>query len=321
MTVKSPPQKGRRRLATCKKHHLHYDPSLQSGCVLCRKENPLGSVRNNRPILGWLAVLGAAALIAAYFGFDRGQTPAAETSEATEALFDPEVHRTQLTILESTIYQDKLASAADAARASTAATVLATELRQRDTTYVGDLAARRLEEFRDQISASTPPFDLAPVRESWRQVRAEVFAEAAWFRQAPVAALTTGNSADDVSAMTGKMTSFADRLTTFAATARQELAAFDNRSDPDRVAKHADWASRWPERVGKLREELPALIQGSDPGVALAHAELENALAALDQLASGEIPDAAQRELSLEQVTSAASAAQNYLVQAALAAP
>lgn len=74
------PEQGRPGSAVCKAHGLHYDPELDVGCVLCRREPRPQVWIGRNSLLGTLVTLALAAAIVA------GGFYASERSETTEVL-------------------------------------------------------------------------------------------------------------------------------------------------------------------------------------------------------------------------------------------
>jgi hypothetical protein len=331
MTVKQPSPPGRRRLVPCKKHKLHYDPSLHSGCVLCRKENPLGEKREERPILAWIALL---LVFAAGGWYLANRQPDLEVTGGRPALIDPEPYRAQIQTLDDLLFQGDLIAPHDAERSAVAAQALAAMLRRRaanrpdEQGRIDPLDA--LAESAAQDAEALPPLltasgeqgaETSAARTAWVALREKVFGRHDWFRTT-ISAATAPSPAVTPAAVIADLEEFADQFDQVVQTARGELASFDGTPlDDAKVKRWAEWSAAWGERVVTLAGELPP-PPGSNADLAaqLAHTELDAALAAAPALGRaafvGDVPDAARRERALQAIEAALAQARSYLAQA-----
>lgn len=339
MTVKQPSSPGRRRLVPCKKHKLHYDPSLHSGCVLCRRENPLGTNRRERPILEWVLVLLVFA-VGAWYLINR-KPAAGPATVAVATHLDPGPYRAQIQTLDDLLFQGNVVSPGDASRIEIASSALAAQLRRREASRppdageaVNQLAplaestARAVEGLASGLRAlgREEGVEVEAARAAWVSARDQGFGPQDWYRTTvatgPAAPAARSAAAEQV---ISDLEDFAQQVEAAMRRAQSELAAFDagppDETDEARVQRWNAWAASWNERVATLRSELPPPPGlDADPAAGLAHAQLEAAIAAAPMLAqgafAGDVPTAARRAEAVLTVEAALSEARVHLGQA-----
>ena len=187
----------RRRAARCKIHGLHYDPSMTSGCILCRKEGLLREKpKGPQLIMLLLALLGLAVVAFQIYGpvartvsglTSRpavSENPTKRSPGATPKI-DPETLRTPLERFETAILSPRSDRVDDIRyEILTSTQRLAQHVQQIQTPY-GQDAASDLSALAGMIDSGN--FDLQAlekVRKKWFQTRADNFQPAVWF-QAP----------------------------------------------------------------------------------------------------------------------------------------
>lgn len=183
----------RRRAARCKLHGLHYDPSMTSGCILCRKEGLLREKpKGPQLIMLLLALLGMSIAIFQIYkpvtdtvrnAFGEPESEAQEApppprlDKIDPAPLQPELQRFERALL--TPPSDELSGIRD--DLSTAGQILTLRLSE----LRSPLGLQIAEELTGLLQTIDPtPVDLAKVteiRQGWFEIRARRFESAPWF--------------------------------------------------------------------------------------------------------------------------------------------
>ena len=325
MSLKQPTPKGGRRMVQCKKHKLHYDPTLHAGCVLCRKENPLGVVQRERPILAWLGalLLAAGIALAVIFRGNMAQLDAAADTAiaASTVRLDPAPYQAEVMMIENVLYQRETATAADTQQLQNGFAALGLALSRREQTPSATASAGELSALSTDLAAAADPatasIDLRATRGGWEKLRASLFFDASWFRRtvaSPV--VVAGPSAADA-ALIDQLRVFASQLESALGTATGHLAGLDDSAPPEvQRAAWTGWSTGWGRTLADLRSRLPAQPgASSDAGLGLAYDQLRSALDTLNQLASPDLPLITQRQAALDEARAAISQARAYVAQ------
>ncbi|MCP4658857.1 MAG: hypothetical protein GY856_25885 [bacterium] len=290
----------RQRAVRCKIHGLHYDPTMTSGCSLCRKEGITEQPRSRPQLIVFLlALLGLALVIYRMFGpggiRDDG-TAAAEvespgelaTSEASSSALDPELYREQLEALEQALFEpqaDELGGIGDAI--VTAAADLSRAIRANEP-QAGRHAMNAIAELRRSIEGDELTLsDLKASRESWSRLRPKYFRRASWlnttastFPPTDRASLTVYRSAiDDLL-----------ELVSEGSDEARTLAALPEFGEQERGRRQEQWwefARDWRQRLDQLERQLPERpTADSSTSILLATQRLEEAFTRVRSLAA-----------------------------------
>lgn len=329
MTVKQAPPAGRRRLVSCKKHKLHYNPDLHSGCVLCRKENLLGARPPERPILRWLGLLLVVAA-AGWYLFGRAPEATVPLAEASGAMA-PDPYREHITLVDNLLFGGDELAPADAGQAARALEAMITMITRREAIPGGgpaelsprgrggvdglDALAARL-----RVDTRGAALDARPLRASWSSLRVELFGDQEWFRSRMGGSVAAADPeldaelADDLAAVASSIAAVIDG-------ARSTLAALPDALEAEAAPAYASWATAWDDQLQSLVSELPPPPSAeADAALGLAHRQLDLTIATLARLgraSTGEVvPDRVQREAVLVEAESALAQARAFLAQA-----
>lgn len=293
----------RRRLVRCKKHDLHFDPSMTSGCALCRKEEPLANHKGPQLLVLLLALLGVA--FAAYQIFKPNAatdtprtTPSLSTLERTALVLDAEKYRAPITAFEQALFQSNAADfALLAQQIGDAANRLSNTLRQQGSGQGTDLAG--------QIDRLTEGFEASPLtlpklestRRGWRELRSRHFDFAPWMHSAARA------GQDNEQANVLALRSIAEQLLNLTWEGNSQAQS----GDP-----WADWSVQWRQRILDLRQTLPSRPgTGVGASTLLGFQQLEESFSQLLALsADPELPSRENFESSFTAVTNSIDAAQ-----------
>lgn len=295
MSARRADPKSRRKLVQCKKHGLHYDAELHSGCVLCRKENPplVPAVSTNAWRVWGPFALVIVALAAVAYWQTRPEGARVGAAPATIRL-EPRPYRGQIAVLEGRLYDARATEGGAAAR--DAAEALAAAVRRKERPPVADAAAQRIESYARQRAAG----EIAVARSDWEDLREELFSHASWFRNpgAAPAAQATAEPPPVDPAIVASLRQSAERLGERIEGGARAAAQAARPAPGDAVARWNDWATTWQNQLDDVAAGIETARVGEDPGVGRAHAALLGAvgeLRALVPLVEGEtVPPAAE---------------------------
>ncbi len=293
----------RRRLVRCKKHDLHFDPGMTSGCALCRKEEPLAHHKGPQILVLLLALLGVA--VAAYQMFKPrpgepgpARAPSIVALERGSQVLDPEKYRVPLMEFESVLFSADSANFDQLTlRLGDAANSLSSALHRQGN--------RHSESVAGQIESLTADFDSTPMnltrlqstRQRWRSLRQRHFDYAPWLHNAK----------------TARRDSEQTQLLALRNTAEQLLdLAWEGNSQATDGDNWATWSSDWRQRIVDLRQDMPDRPgPSSAASTLLGFQELSRSIAQLLALAEDpELPSRGDFEARFSSVTTSIQSAQ-----------
>ena len=272
-----------KRMARCKRHGLHFDPKMATGCYLCLKEAARNRVYKRPKFLVLLiSTLAAALVLYQIFGPEAPENPedaplvGLEIPEASDGLLqkiDPGPYRGALETLEQVLFSGGLESRSDlslaAQRLASASGNLRTAVSdaQPDAALIGALG-----DFRNKIpQGSFTARDLQKAQRLWLTIRGRHLEQAAWFRTPQE---ETGSS-DLLAAEYQTLTS---DLISFLQDGLSEVQYGDS-------SRWKDFAGDWRRRFEELAKRRPRR-PGADeaPAMLRAYQDLEKALRSADSL-------------------------------------
>jgi len=293
----------RRRLVRCKKHDLHFDPDMTSGCALCRKEDPLAHHKGPQILILLLALLGVA--FAAYQMFKPragesgpARAPSIVALERGSQVLDPEKFRAPLMEFEAALFSADSANFDQLTRQlGDTANSLSSALRRQSSNHSKSLA--------EQIETLTAGFDSAPLnlarlqstRQRWRKLRQRYFDYAPWLHNAKTARRDNEKT----------------QLLAFRNTAEQLLdLAWEGNSRAAAGDDWATWSSTWRQRIVDLRQGMPGRPRPSSAAsTLLGFQELGRSISQLLALADDpELPSRSDFEARFSSITASIQSAQ-----------
>lgn len=243
------------RMVKCRRHGLHYDPKLASGCYLCLKE----AAKRRRPtppkfLVLLLCGLGVALILFRIFGMrqDGAEGPsvsAASPPTVVEKPIDPEPLRRELIAFEEALFQTtpRTRDELDAVRTRLATTgaSLRDALAQR---HAGTVAEVSLDELVAAVPRHLSFEHLEQLRERWLRLRRRHLASAPW--------LAEGGATESASlrqrASEAQYRSVAFELVGLLQEASAEAAAQSTNPDP----------AAWRSFIGDWRTRLQGIAEG-----------------------------------------------------------
>ncbi len=209
----------------------------------------------------------------------------------------PESYRDQISALEEELYRDSPAGFDDGDRISELAAALSMAVRGDGRNRRRQLAFRKLFDYAGSVGArtgvgyTTP--NLVELRNDWEEVRGEVFAEAAWFRQSSstLTASQTPAAPEANPVVVRQLEQFADELEGLIGSGRRSAlaipetgvdAALNTREARDAETEWRNWTSTWERRLESAVRYGPRSL-GSRPerNVTFAYQELQQLVSEL----------------------------------------
>lgn len=273
------------RMTRCRKHGLHYDPKLASGCYLCLKD----AAKRRKPtapkfLLLLLALFAMALVLFRIFGPKLGPEEEAlvgleiEQTDTNRSL-DPEAYRNELLAFEQALFSSPAESLDDLALTSgqirSSARILEDTLTANDGDSVASAAFRDLARSIPNTLAFT---DLERTREAWVQLRDRHLSSASWFYRPS----GNGASAQTRAAVAEYLDIARSLLDLLQEGNSQALALADDPSTGDWRGFMEDWRERLNQIAArKLRRPR----SGSQSQVLLGFERLEKAFGQAQRLA------------------------------------
>ncbi len=303
--------KRRRRLTKCKKHGLHFDSELTSGCALCRKEGLIvGPKRTGPQFLMLLLVLLGLALLAASLvnNLREGRGSQEEEAEtvANSTRLDPNPFRTQIEDLDRVLGETPSADLSFfGLEIRTAALALAAKMARSEeegARQVGRTLADWAEDIpEERFSAG----DLSEARATWSRIAGRRFKSASW-RSTP-----TTKVGDDHKITLVAYREASEQLLALADEGAAQVVAF---GDTTSFGDGEDWptfAADWRQRISDVGQSLPSQREfGGDATFLAAVQDLRGALSLLDRLAADRnLPAKSNASARLEEATEKAESA------------
>lgn len=273
-----------RRMIKCKKHGLHYDPKMSSGCALCAREAAKQIPRRAPQLtLILLCVLGMMIALYQIFGvgakgadaFDLTRSESEDTPAAAVARLDPELYREAIENLEAAVHRPAVATSRELPAAGIRIADAAHELseaiarRQPRDGAAASAALSRLGTTADRKGFSLP--DLRQARIDWQRIRARHFEPADWYG-------TPGQGgSEEQRIQLADYRDVASELIGLIAEASAEMATRPSSGEEENGWKA--YASGWRQRLGEAWRRLPssAPVGVENPQVLLAIQKLERA--------------------------------------------
>jgi hypothetical protein len=280
----------RRRMVKCKKHGLHYDPKMASGCTLCLKETTKVPQRPPQVTIILLCILGIAFAIFQIFGPDRPGDeeepllgPAPEAAEPSK--LDPEPYRQPIEALEQALFAEidndlDLAGAGVTIAYSTRN--LGAEIRRQGPEYAA-YDADTIEKMGENVADAFTFRDLEKLKGDWLRTRQSVFSPASWF----VTPALTGTRSERIAI--NEYSALASNLQALIEEGAAEAQSYVDSADfPDRDQHWQEFQADWRERLGALWQQKPARPGAdADPRILAAIQQLEQAFQSTWGLTSG----------------------------------
>jgi hypothetical protein len=272
----------RRRMVKCKKHGLHYDPKMASGCTLCLKEKTKTPRRPPQVTIILLCVLGMAFAVYQVFGPSQpGEEeepllgPAPDMARTAQAPLDPEPYRQNLEALERALFTE---IRTDTDLAGTGISIdnacrnLGAEIRRQAPQYA-DTEAAAIESLARGIADAFTYKDLEELKSDWLLIRRRAFSPASWF----TTPARSGSPALRIAI--GEYGALANNLQSLIEEGAAEAQSYADSADfPDRDQRWQDFRGNWQERLGALWQNKPARPGAdADPRILLAIQQLEQA--------------------------------------------
>lgn len=272
----------RRKRVRCKKHGLHYDPALSSGCALCRKETIQTEDRKGPTAIPFLlSLLGLAVVtwkLSAGLPESFAPEPAKPLVTTISDRADPEQFREQIEDVERFLF-DVPYSDLEGAIFGTSAALRTFEAEMQTGSPEVIAEAPSLEAVVREIDdGDASYYDLLRLRDVWTDFRRGVFFPADWFH-APVRPE-------------------ADRAVVLAyGQANEELIRLleESRARAVDLEEPSASASTWQDWTNELSAQLAAVRERLPPGpttsatadVLVGYQSFQESLRATEQLASG----------------------------------
>ncbi len=280
----------RRRMVKCKKHGLHFDPKMASGCTLCLKESTKAPPQRPPQVtIILLCILGMA--FAAYQIFGPKQVDEEDSylgppdvAEAPSRL-DAEPYRQPIQALERALFADVAdefdLSSAGASIANSARS-LGAEIRRLGPEAAAESAAA-VAGLGEKVGDTFSFRDLEQVKGDWLQIREHLFTPASWFARP-----SRGGSRDQRVAF-AEFSALADNLQSLLEEGAAEAQSYVDSADfPDRDQRWEEFQADWRQRISELWRNQPARPGAdADPGLLLAAQRLGTAFESARSLASG----------------------------------
>lgn len=274
-----------RRMVKCKRHGLHFDPKMASGCYLCLKEAAKRRVYKQPKFLVLLiSALGMALVLYKMFGPEPPPNPEdaplqgltiEEERESTR--FDPAPYRPTVQTFEEALFRSKVESSADLAltgpRLASAANTLRAAV---DRDHPGSALAASLRDLEQGIpSAGFSHRHLKDARKQWLRIRGRYLEEAPWFEDPP-----EKQAAGKVPV--AEYQTLASDLITFLEDGAAEARAMGDSADAQRWKS---FQSRWRERFKEMAVRSPARPPAEAAAeLLLAYQSLDQAMRRADSL-------------------------------------
>ncbi|MEE8523980.1 MAG: hypothetical protein V3T72_08615 [Thermoanaerobaculia bacterium] len=280
----------KRRMVKCKKHGLHYDPKMASGCTLCLKEKTEIPQRPPQVTIILLCILGMAFAIFHVFGPDSPGDeeepllgPAPDAVQASK--LDPEPYRQPIEALERALFTEidndlDLAGAGVSIAYSTRN--LSAEIRRQGPEYAA-LDADTIENMGQNIAEAFTYAGLEKLKSDWLRARQRVFSPASWFATPALAGTRSERIAiNEYNALAGNLQALIEE------GAAEAQSYVDSADFPDRDQHWQDFQADWRQRLGALWQHMPARPGAeADPRILVAIQQLENAFQTTWGLPSG----------------------------------
>ena len=284
----------RLRMVKCKKHGLHYDPEMSTGCTRCLKE--AAKVRTTRPpqlVLILLCLLGMAFILLYIFGLQSGVFGAPNLGIATissvRVQLDPEPFRLQVEALESALFRTPIEETNDLLFVSADISATTSDLSSAilDVEPVAGLTAADLIARIGQAIPSDQVVmnDIQLARIQWLRVREQQLLPAAWLYKpsegaAGIEQRVTASYSDIAADLRALIEEGADQ----AELLNEPTNDLDQQ---ERTESWREFASKLRERIDRLESRLPPRPGTRASGELLAAVQdLEQALIQARALAS-----------------------------------
>ena len=267
------------RMVRCRKHGLHYDPKMASGCYLCVKE----AAKRRKPsapkfLVLLLCLFGMALVLFRIFGPKLGPEEEAlvgleiDNPEVNRTL-DPEDYRSEVTAFERALFEGSTSSLDDLRLASgqirSSARILRTTLEDQDGDSVGAIAFSDLEQSIPEAMAFA---DLERLRDDWLRLRNRHLGRADWFHSP--AGRSQGASAEQRAAV-AEYNDISRSLLDLLQDGNAQALALAGQASNDEWRGFMD---DWRERLGEIAARKPRRPRsGADPQVLIGFERLEKA--------------------------------------------
>lgn len=279
------------RMVRCRRHGLHYDPKLASGCYLCLKE----AAKRRKPaapkfllLLG--LILGMAVVLYRFFGPELGLREEAivglEIEESAPGrILDAEDYRGEIQAFEQALFQAPATTrnelASTSGRIGSTARILSERLDERD----GDsVAAASMADLAGSLPGQLSFTRLEKTREEWLRLRRRHLGSAPWFVEPSGAAAASSSSAEKRAAV-AEYRDIASELTILLQDGNAQALALV--SSPDQEAWRA-FMDDWRERLREIAARKPKRPRaGASSEVLLGFERLERAFSQARSLANG----------------------------------
>lgn len=259
-----------RRMVKCKKHGLHFDPKMSSGCTLCAKETARQVPRRTPQLtLILLCLLGMTVAVYQMLGirseeataFDDGDAELVDAAATSATRLDPEPYREAIEDLEDALYRPAVTSTRDLPAAgrhlADAARGLGEAIARRDPRS-GEAAVAAITRL---ATASGDDYTFAELRSArvfWSRIRASYFHPADWYRSPPPS---------DLEERRALLADYRNAASELLGLIGEASAALGNSGVPAAEDGGDGWrqfSSDWRQRLREAWSSLPA---GPPPGV------------------------------------------------------
>lgn len=272
----------KRHTVKCELHELHYNPTEQTGCVLCVREERRAEASRRR-LLVLVGVLGVAFLAAAVHQATRsgaegsnllasvGGGDAIGPGEigSVASKLDAEAYRPEIDRLEAILYQTTPLTLDNVDQAAGAARGLADRIQARETPQRGGAAVMRIltwasSALEDEVGS--PLADLSQARSGWEEVRSQTFEPVPWFGVAAVPEAAQSSPSAEVSrSVVASLQTVSNDIFHLIRVGRLESDAIgeivsDAKDDPavlETRRKWNEWRREWASQVQRAAKRMP----------------------------------------------------------------
>lgn len=276
-----------RRMVKCKRHGLHFDPKLASGCYLCVKEAAKRRVYKQPKFLVLLvSTLAMALILYKLFGPEPPRDPedapivGLEIQEPESSLrLDPNPYRPTVQSFERALFGTTVESREDLYLAgSRLASSIGTLKASIHRDHPKSPLAASLEELARSIpSEGFTNENLEQARKQWLQIRHRYLEETSWFEDPPAAGPASQVSVTEYQ-------NLASDLINFLEEGAQQARSMGGSAD---TARWKDFQHPWRNRFKDLATQRPNRpLSGSPDDLLLAYQRLERALRRADSLSA-----------------------------------